>query len=122
VWQAGAIPEQEPSVFGRYAAQWFGPMVAVLVGGLNRQPAEQGIHYFLLDACFTFLGWPALFPTPPGGPQGPAGQLLRYLVRGSFLAQRGAFSAFSMQEPRWAAAALPGGHSPLGLAWSFLVL
>ena len=87
--QAGTTPEQEPSVFGRFAAHWFGPIVDVLVGSQHRQPAEQGIHYFLLDACVTFLGWPLLFPTPPGGPPGPAPQLLRYLVQGcSPLAQQ----------------------------------
>ena len=77
----GASPhETEPSVFGRYAAQWFPPMVDALVGHLYRQPEEAGIHYLLLDACVTFLTWPALFATPPGGANGSAAQLLRYLV------------------------------------------
>ena len=84
--QAGAAPpEQEPSVFGRHAARWFGPMAeALMAASRHSQGSEDtppGIHYLLLDACVTFLGWPALFPSPPGGPQGPAPQLLRYLVR-----------------------------------------
>ncbi len=55
-------------------------MVDALVGRLDRQPEQAGIHYLLLDACVTFLNWPALFPSPPGGAGGGAAQLLRYLV------------------------------------------
>ena len=52
-------------------------MVDALIGDVEK-PEEVGIHYFLLDACVTFLGWPALFPVPPRGGAAPA--LMNYLV------------------------------------------
>ncbi len=52
-------------------------MVDALIGGVEK-PEDVGIHYFLLDACVTFLGWPALFPVPPRG--GAAPTLMSYLV------------------------------------------
>ncbi len=68
----------QPSIFGRFAAEWFPVMVDALIGDVEK-PEEVGIHYFLLDACVTFLGWPALFPVPPRG--GAAPTLMNYLVR-----------------------------------------
>lgn len=52
-------------------------MVDALIGDVEK-PEDVGIHYFLLDACVTFLGWPALFPVPPRGGAAPA--LMNYLV------------------------------------------
>lgn len=52
-------------------------MVDALIGDVEK-PDDVGIHYFLLDACVTFLGWPALFPLPPRGGAAPA--LMNYLV------------------------------------------
>lgn len=67
----------EPSPFGRFAVHWFPAMVDVLIGGIQA-PEQAGVHYLLLDACVTFLGWDALFPVPPMG--GAASQLMSYLV------------------------------------------
>lgn len=55
-------------------------MVDALIGGVEC-PEHVGVHYFLLDACVTFLGWPALFPVPPRG--GAAPTLMNYLVGAS---------------------------------------
>ena len=52
-------------------------MVDVLIGSVQA-PEQAGVHYLLLDACVTFLGWDALFPVPPR--EGAASQLMSYLV------------------------------------------
>lgn len=52
-------------------------MVDVLTGSIQA-PEQAGVHYLLLDACVTFLGWDALFPVPPRGEA--ASQLMSYLV------------------------------------------
>ena len=57
-------PEANPSIFGHFAAEWFPAMVDVLIGN-TQAPQEAGVHYMLLDACVTFLGWDSLFPVPP---------------------------------------------------------
>ena len=72
-----ACPQGEPSIFGGFAAEWFPAMVDALIGGVEK-PESVGLHYFLLDACVTFLGWPALFPVPPRG--GAAPTLMSYLA------------------------------------------
>lgn len=53
-------------------------MVDALIGGAQ-SPQERGVHYLLLEACVTFLGWESLFPVPPG--RGAAPQLIDYLVQ-----------------------------------------
>ena len=68
----------EPSLFGRFAAQWFPAMVDALIGHI-KAPEETGVHYLLLEACVTFLSWDSLFPVPPRGDE--ASQLMNYLVR-----------------------------------------
>ena len=68
----------EPSLFGRFAAQWFPAMVSALIGHIQA-PSEAGVHYLLLEACVTFLSWDSLFPVPPRGDE--ASQLMNYLVR-----------------------------------------
>ena len=67
----------EPSPFGRFAVHWFPAMVDVLTGSIQA-PEQAGVHYLLLDACVTFLGWNVLFPVPPTGEA--ASQLMSYLV------------------------------------------
>ncbi len=67
----------EPSLFGRFAGHWFPAIVDVLIGSIQA-PEQAGVHYLLLDACVTFLGWDALFPMPPRGEA--ASQLMSYLV------------------------------------------
>ena len=52
-------------------------MTDALIGN-TRAPQEAGVHYMLLDACVTFLGWEPLFPVPPR--QEVATQLMDYLV------------------------------------------
>ena len=70
-------PEANPSIFGHFAAEWFPAMVDVLIGN-TQAPQEAGVHYMLLDACVTFLGWDSLFPVPPQ--QEVANRLMDYLV------------------------------------------
>ena len=70
-------PEAIPSIFGRFAAEWFPAMTNVLISN-TQAPQEAGVHYMLLDACVTFLGWDSLFPVPPK--QEVAVQLMDYLV------------------------------------------
>lgn len=74
----GSVTELEPSIFGRFASEWFPAMVDALIGG-ETDPRRDGIHYLLLDSCVMFLGWPSLFPVPPRG--GAAASLMNYLVR-----------------------------------------
>lgn len=71
-------PAAEPSLFGRFATQWFPAMVDALIGKIQ-DPPEAGVHYLLLEACVTFLSWDSLFPVPPRGVE--ASQLMSYLVR-----------------------------------------
>ncbi len=75
--QGSGSVDMKASIFGRFAGKWLSAMVDVLVG-TEADPRKDGIHYLLLDACVTFLGWPALFPVPPGG-DAPA-NLMNYLV------------------------------------------
>ncbi|KAK9839902.1 hypothetical protein WJX74_000152 [Apatococcus lobatus] len=58
-----------PSIFAKYACQWFGPMVDVLTLGKSQ---EAGIHYMLRDAILVLLSWPSLWP-----PIGKNAQLTR---------------------------------------------
>lgn len=71
-------PAPEPSLFKRFATQWFPAMVDPLIGGIQ-DPSEAGVHYLLLEACVAFLSWDSLFPVPPRGEH--ALQLISYLVR-----------------------------------------
>ena len=73
----GVQPEADPSIFGHFAAKWFSAMIGVLISN-TQTPQEAGVHYMLLDACVTFLGWDSLFPVPPR--QEVAIQLMDYLV------------------------------------------
>ena len=74
----GIQPVAVPSIFGHFAAGWFPAMVDVLIGNAQT-PQDTGVHYMLLDACVTFLGWDSLFPVPPR--QEVATRLMDYLVR-----------------------------------------
>lgn len=84
----GSGDQAEPSVFACFAHHWFPAIMAAVLGSAE-EAAEQGIHYLLLDACLTCLGWQALFPAAHRG-AGPglepqiklaADSLMDYLVR-----------------------------------------
>ena len=51
-------------MFAAFAAQWFPALVDAVCSGAE-DPASAGVHYFLVDLCIMFLGWPGLFPQPP---------------------------------------------------------
>ena len=47
------------SIFAKFACQWFGVMVDVLISGTSE---KAGIHYMLRDALLVMLSWPNLWP------------------------------------------------------------
>lgn len=82
---AGQSPPErvlQPSIFGRFAAEWFQPLVDAVIGGVE-SPEAEGLHYMLVDVCATVLGWQDLFPVGPlpRDLQPAARALLGYLVR-----------------------------------------
>jgi hypothetical protein len=88
---AAAKLRKEPSVFGRFAALWFPPMVDALVGGPSAPapPAARPprMNHVLLDVCVTAATWPALMPARgealPAEAIPAAQALVGYLVRPS---------------------------------------
>ena len=55
------IKDPSPGVFGKFASDWIRAMVSAVLGSAE-EAAQQGIHYLLLDVCFTCLTWHSLFP------------------------------------------------------------
>ena len=78
--QEAETDNPSPSIFAKYACQWFPPMVDVLTSGKSQ---AAGIHYMLRDAILVLLSWPSLWPPIGRNAQltrGAANCLMEHLV------------------------------------------